>query len=149
MAMHYERKGEKNRVVVHFKDGRLIKGYTTDFVPARDIFHLVTEDGENKERTHEIRCSDLKAVFFVKTLEGDKDYEEKKHFDDIDASGRRGLKIKVEFSDGEVIRGMSFDYSQKFNGFFIMPVDPQSNNGKIYVIADDLLDVKTGPEAED
>ena len=148
MAMLYERENERNRVVVHFKEGRLLKGYTNDFIPAQKTFHLTSESEEDEGRTYEIKCVDLKAIFFVKTLQGNKDYIEKKEFDDVNASGRRGLRIRVEFSDGEVIRGMSFDYSKKFNGFFIMPLDPQGNNGKVYVIADDLRDIKTGGEAE-
>lgn len=149
MVMRYKKGKERDRVVVHFKNGKLLKGQTSDFVPAQGTFHVTSEQDHDKGRMYEIRCADLKAIFFVKTLEGDHAYVEKKNFNDVDASGRRGLKIKVEFSDGEVIRGMSFDYSKKFNGFFIMPIDPRSNNGKIYVIADHLRDVKTGIAAED
>jgi len=59
------------------------------------------------------------------------------------------VKIKVEFSDGEIIRGMSYVYSKRKKGFFIFPVDPQSNNEKIYVLADSLRDVKVGIAAEE
>lgn len=149
MVMRYQKRKERNRVVVHFKDGKLLKGQTSDFVPAQETFHITSEQEYDKGRTYEIKCAELKAIFFVKTLEGNHSYVEKKNFSEVDASGRRGLKIKVEFSDGEVIRGMSFDYSKKFNGFFIMPIDPRSNNGKIYVIADDLRNIKTGIAAED
>ncbi len=43
---------------------------------------------------------------------------------------------------------MSFDYSKNFNGFFIKPVDPEANNGKVYVIADNLHDIQIGSKAE-
>jgi len=146
--MRHKKKNKPHRIVVHFKDGRLVKGYTTDFIPARDTFHLTSSKEEGRESVYEINCTDLKAIFFVRTLEGNRTYVEKKKFDEVDTSNLRGLKIKVEFSDGEVIRGMSFDYSKNFNGFFIKPVDPEANNGKVYVIADNLHEIQIGSKAE-
>lgn len=138
----------RNRIVLHFQDNRMLKGYTHDFTPLRERFHLISEQEEDKGSIHEIRCSDLKAVFFVKTLQGDRDHIEKKSFDDIDAAALRGLKVKVEFSDGEVIRGTSFGYSKNRKGFFIVPIDPDSNNERIYVVTNVLRDVRVGAEAE-
>ncbi len=138
----------RNRIVLHFHDKRLLKGYTHDFTPLREKFHLVSEQEEDRGNIYEIRCSDLKAVFFVKSLIGDKEYVEKKDFSDVDTAALRGLKVKVEFPDGEVIRGTSFGYSKNRKGFFIVPIDPQSNNERIYVVADVLRDVRIGAEAE-
>jgi hypothetical protein len=123
-------------IVAHLKSGKLLKGYTDDFVPARETFRLRSAYGGDRENTYEVRTDDLKALFFVKTLEGNKHYVEKKRFDDIDTRNLRGIKVKAEFADGEVIRGTSFDYGKNSNGFYIIPVDPQSNNEKIYVVAD-------------
>ncbi len=138
----------RNRIVLHFQDKRMLKGYTHDFTPLREKFHLVSEQEEDKGNVYEIRCSDLKAVFFVKTLQGDREHVEKKSFDDVDAAGLRGLKVKVEFPDGEIIRGTSFGYSKSRKGFFIVPIDPDSNNERIYVVVDVLRDVRIGAEAE-
>lgn len=135
-------------VVLHFKDGRLLKGFTHDFTPMKDAFHLTSEQSKDRGSEYEINCADLKAIFFVKTLEGNKDYVEKKRFDEVDTSGLKGLKIKAEFLDGEIIRGISLGYSKSSKGFFIIPVDPESNNERIYVIADALRNVKVGEEAE-
>jgi hypothetical protein len=138
----------RNRIVLHFQDKKLLKGYTHDFTPLREKFHLISEQKEDKGNIYEIKCSDLKAVFFVKSLMGDKDYIEKKDFQDVDAAALRGLKVKVEFPDGEVIRGTSFGYSRNRKGFFIVPVDPDSNNERIYVVAEGLREVRIGAEAE-
>ena len=140
------KKSELNRVVVRFKDGDLLKGYTYDFTPLRETFHL--KPGREKD-TLEIRVTDLKALFFVRTLEGDKDYSEKSRFAEVDNPHLRGMKVKVKFSDGEVIRGTTQGYSKNRKGFFLFPVDPQSNNERIYVLADALHDVKLGPAAEE
>ena len=144
--MFDELKYERNRVVAHFKDGSLLKGYTQNFIPQKEIFTLTSEDSRNN--VAEIRITDLKALFFVKKFEGNKDYVAKKTFDEFDAFGLRGLKIKVVFYDGEIIKGMSFDYSTHFNGFHIIPVDPQGNNERIYVVADSLVDIAVGSAAE-
>jgi hypothetical protein len=138
----------RNRIVLHFQNKRLLKGYTHDFTPLREKFHLVSELEEDKGNIYEVSCSDLKAVFFVKSLSGNKDYIEKKDFGDVDATALRGLKVRVEFPDGEVIRGTSFGYSKSRKGFFIIPVDPESNNERIYVVADVLREVRIGAEAE-
>jgi hypothetical protein len=134
-------------VVVHFKDGRLLKGFTHDFTPIKDAFHLTSEQGKDRGSEYEINCADLKAIFFVKTLEGNKDYVEKKKFEEVDTSGLKGLKIKAVFFDGEIIRGISLGYSKSSKGFFIIPVDPESNNERIYVITDAVRSVKVGEEA--
>lgn len=139
----------RNRIVLHFKDNSLLKGYTHDFTPLREKFHLISEEGSDKGNVYEVNCSDLKAVFFVKSLKGNKDYTEKKRFSDVDAVGLRGLKVKVEFPDGEVIRGTSFGYSRARKGFFVIPVDPSSNNERIYVVANRLRNVRVGAEAEE
>jgi len=138
----------RNRIVLHFEDNRVLKGYTHDFTPMRERFHLISENEPDEGNVHEVHCSDLKAVFFVKTLDGNRDYIEKKDFGDVDAVGLRGLKVKVEFPDGEVIRGTSFGYSRSRKGFFVVPVDPESNNERIYVIANKLRGVRVGADAE-
>jgi hypothetical protein len=132
---------EQNRIVAHYKNGRLLKGHTDDFVPAKETFRLMSEYGKNKRNTYEVRTSDLKALFFVKTLDGQRNYTEKNTFDEADTSDLRGVKVKAEFCDGEVIRGMSFDYSKDFRGFYIIPVDPQGNNDKVYIVTDSTRNI--------
>ena len=139
---------ERNRIVVHFKDGKLIKGYTHDFTPVKDTFHLTSELEEDKGKIYEVFCPNLKAIFFVRTLSGNKDYKEKKRFNEVDTSGLRGIKIKIEFNDGEIMCGISLGYSKKRKGFFVIPVDPQSNNERVYVVASAVRDVKLGSAAE-
>lgn len=138
----------RNRIVLHFLDNTVLKGYTHDFTPLREKFHLISEDNSDRGRVHEVHCSDLKAVFFVKTLEGNREYTERKTFHGIDSGALRGLKVKVEFPDGEVIRGTSFGYSRGRKGFFVVPVDPASNNERIYVVTNRLRDIRIGAEAE-
>lgn len=145
--MHDDIMHERNLVVAHLKDGRLLKGYTHDFSPVRGLFHLTSEMEKDKGIIYEIRTADLKALFFVKTLEGYAQYNEKRRFDEVDTSNLRGMKIKITFSDGEIVRGVSLGYSKNRQGFFVIPVDPQSNNERIYVLTDSVLEVKLGSAA--
>jgi len=76
---------------------------------------------------------ELKAVFFVKTFEGNPGYNKKKEFEaDKTVIGR---KIRVIFKDGEVLVGTTQGYQPNRPGFFIQIVDPQSNNERCFIIS--------------
>ncbi len=143
-----EMKGKQVRIVIRFRDGRLLKGYTNDFTPLKDTFHLTSVQHDDKGKVYNINASDLKAVFFVKTFEGNRAYIEKKRFEEVDTTHLKGRKIKIEFLDGEIMRGISPGYSRGRKGFFIIPVDPQANNEKIYVISSSLRQIELGSAAE-
>jgi len=122
-----------NKVVVRFKDGMIIKGSTSNFFPNKASFHVNHLDG----KIDEIDIETLKAVFFVKDFEGNKDYQ-KKYEDTIHAAGR---KIKVEFTDGESITGYALGYSPDRHGFFITPADLSSNNERIFVVKSATINI--------
>ena len=140
---------EKNgaHVVVHYRGGRLLKGYTQDFAPGKETFTLVSEQKRDQGHTHQVRVADLKAVFFVRALQGNMFYREKKKFREVNMSHLRGIGMRLHFKDGEVIRGSSLDYAIGKEAFFVTPVDPESNNERIYVVADALLDIKVAGDA--
>ena len=139
---------QRNKVVVHYSDGKLLKGYTHDFLPDKESFHLNTAMDPGVGTIHEVEISNLKAVFFVKSLEGNMAYVEKNRFENIDAKALHGIKIKVTFKDGEILRGISLGYSKVKKGFFVVPIDPQSNNERIYIVAGAASEVIVGPDAE-
>jgi hypothetical protein len=135
------------RVVAHYKGGRLLKGHTRDFRPGADTFTLVSEEKRDKGHTYRVRVADLKAIFFVRALEGNIFYREKKSFQEVNMSHLRGISVRLRFTDGEVIRGSSLDYAIGKKAFFVTPVDPESNNERIYVVADALTDIKVAGDA--
>jgi hypothetical protein len=139
---------QRNRVVARFNDGKMLKGYTHDFLPEKDLFHLIEFADSGAGEIHEIVTSTLKAVFFVKTFTGNKDYNEKKSFKEVDAAALHGIKIKVTFKDNEVLCGLSLGYNKTKKGFFIVPIDPLSNNDRIYVIASSTKSVVVGAGAD-
>jgi hypothetical protein len=118
-----------NRIVARFADGRMLKGTTQDFAPAKDSFHVIGSEGG--ARPVKVVVSELKAVFFVKSLVGNAAYHEVKEFD----GPTSGRKVQVTFNDGEVLVGSTQAYQADRPGFFLVPADPQSNNERIYVVA--------------
>ncbi len=119
-----------NKVVARFQDGRVLKGVTSDFLPARDSFHLATTDAAAGKPT-EIHLRDLKAVFFVRDFEGNPAYQDRQEFDRVGASGR---KIRVTFKDGELLLGTTQGYQPGRPGFFVTPADPRSNIERCFVV---------------
>ncbi len=122
---------EPVKIVVHYADGRIVKGYTQDFLPTSPSFHVRSLLTEND--FIEIPVLDLKGVCFVRDLAGDPGYQEKKEFPE----GKKppGRPIEVTFRDGEVIVGSTLDYDPGRPGFFILPADPKSNNLTIFAVS--------------
>ena len=131
----------ENKVVIRFRDGKMLKGYTYDFFPHKNGFH-VTKSRYAKE-VIEVSNSLLKAVFFVKTFEGNKDYRGPEDFSVESLKNIHGLKIKVTFFDGEVMYGTTNGYAPERKGFFIFPADKESNNQRVYVIKGSTVAVET------
>ena len=130
-----------DKVVVHYADGRVAKGHTTDFNPAHPTFTLApVGDGAGSEPAR-IRLADLKAVFFVKDFAGDPEYTEWKRF----VEPRLGLKVALKFQDGEVMVGARLPLSTT-EGFLLFPADRASNNEKVFVVNGAVTVVEPLPE---
>lgn len=119
-----------NRIVARFSDGRLLKGTTADFFPAREVFHV--ESAEPGVAPVAVRIADLKALFFVKDLAGNPEHRETNVFPaDRPVQGR---KLRVVFRDGEELLGTTQGYAPGRPGFFLVPADPESNIVRCYVV---------------
>jgi hypothetical protein len=121
-----------NRLVVHTNRGQLIKGSTTDFLPAKDRFHVSLADGPPGSRPMEVQLAEVKAVFFVKDLKGQPGRTKKNTFDP--GGPVQGKKVRVVFRDGETMVGTTQTYQPGKPGFFVVPVDPGSNNERCFVM---------------
>lgn len=122
-----------NKVVARYLDGRILKGETADFTPAKDQFHLYVAAPAVETNPILVRVGDLKALFFVKDLAGDPYYSERKEFDP--SRPPVGRRIRVRFMDGEVLLGTTQGYQPGRPGFFLVPADPASNTERCYVVA--------------
>ena len=51
-----------NKVVARYLDGRVLKGTTLDFIPARPHFHVTAVDARPGDRPIQVDPKDLKAL---------------------------------------------------------------------------------------
>jgi hypothetical protein len=126
-------------VAARYLDGKVVKGWTADFKPLSDTFHLSRESGG----TITIATRDLKALFFIKTAEGDPEHDEDKDFDSKEGPER---EIWVEFVDGERLAGFSSTLGSP-RGFFFTPTDPDSNLERVFAFRPAVRRLLQGPEA--
>jgi hypothetical protein len=118
----------RSNLVLHFADGTIRKGTTDDFFPNKDLFHFTENDSG---QTDQIGVATLKAIYYVKSFEGNPAYRE---IADMERVGF-GKKICVHFNDGEIQLGYTQGYSPNRLGFFVIPCDPNSNNDRIFVVS--------------
>jgi uncharacterized protein DUF6982 len=135
----------KNLVVARFLDGRVLKGKTNDFLPARPTFHVVPADGGHVVAVH---VQDLKALFFVRSLTGDSLRADLRGFLAGAGETTLGRKIAVLFADGELVCGYVQSWAPDRAVFFVTPADPNSNNHRVFVIAASTREIEVGPEAD-
>lgn len=124
----------KNKIVVKFQNGEIIKGWTGDFRSDRDFFHLYPLKEYSDEEVLEIQLSSLKAVFFVKDFIGNKNYRKVRTFEAQPKVTPSQHKIIVTFKDGENVYGTSHSYGSNRKGFFVYPINPKDNNERIFVV---------------
>ena len=114
----------KQRLVVRYADGRLLKGtsYTID-ADSRG-FYLGSKDAAPEESGPVfVRFSDLKAVFFVRDFDGK--YDDKEQHPEWFPEGS---EMTVKFKDGEVIEGYALrTYDENAPRFHLIPKEPGNN----------------------
>lgn len=98
------------------------------------VHHLDTDEVE------EIPAEEIKAVFYVKTFEGDSEHNQLNFHSRGPVAP--GIWMKVQFRDGEVMEGIVFNSLRYLvdPGFFLLPTDPESNNKLVYVVKRWLVD---------
>jgi hypothetical protein len=130
------------RVVVRFED-RIVRG-TVKLEDLGSIEQLLQNDPHSPldimrlklidtGEVEEISTHQAKAVFFVKTFDGDLRHKAL-HFH-LNVPVVPGLWVRICFTDGEMIEGIisnTSDYVLE-DGFFIIPTDPNGNNRLVYV----------------
>ncbi len=142
--------GTEERVAARFNSGKVLKGWVKDFTADSDMVFLdEAESGMN----HIIPINDLKALFFIRTFEGDRDYRDKKAFG-VSSSSSKGRKVFIKFKDKESLVGFidgEVPFQKGFTlvkpdgtedtGFFLAPSDADSNNIKVFVVGSAIENV--------
>jgi hypothetical protein len=135
-----------NYVVARYQDGRMIKGITHDFGTQKKAFHVVSEQddkGKGGGKVTDVFLADLKAVFFVKSLTGKKEHSPVEESLEKETISKGSVKVKITFFDGEILMGTTQGYSPERNGFFVVPLESDSNNLRIFVISNAIKHIMT------
>ncbi|MEO6447166.1 MAG: hypothetical protein ABIZ91_10415 [Gemmatimonadaceae bacterium] len=128
-----------NDVVARFTDGSTLKGTCLDVDPNRPKCHVRTADGAMTP----VMLADLKALFFVKSTDGNPAHVESLEIEPVDPRLRGSRLVEVKFSDGERLVGFTSGFALKRAFFFLIPVDVRSNNVRVLVNAADLISIST------
>jgi len=131
---------EPLKIVAHYADGRIIKGYTQGFVPNRPTFNICPVNHKSQNETIEVSVKDLKGVFFVRDFAGNPKYKERKIFPE--GAKILGRKVEVTFKDGEVMVGSTLDYEPGRPWFFLFPSDPHWNILRVFVLSQAVAKVR-------
>jgi hypothetical protein len=137
---------DNQKVILRFADGKMLKGFIRDLKLSEEALFIEDESSSQLK----VRLKELKAIFFVRSFEGNREHQEKKTF----AGSHPGSKrVFIKFKDGESMMGFVegelpwrtgfFLESMKDKGFYIVPVDAASNNIKILVVTSAVRDVAT------
>ena len=132
--------GAAQKVVVAFLDKRRDRGLVYDFKPTSEGFTLHPEDDRTRTRGTFIEFRGCKAVYFVKSLTGNKEFKENKS--SLPAIRPQGKKITVCFRDGEKIVGITEGFLEGRPGFFFYPGDPKSNNIQIFAVTSNVEEIR-------
>ena len=133
----------EHNVVICYLDGSRRRG-TLRTEERTSIDSLLDKTDRTLESENAIFCpeggepgkldlSQAKALYFVKTFEGDDKREKIRFYANGPEVGL--LWVEVQFLDGEVEEGAIHNSIHHLvqNGFFLHPSDPESNNRLLYV----------------
>ena len=145
----------ENRAVLHLRRRKILKGFLTDFTPTAYTVHLRLES-EPVATPIEVKISDLKAIYYVRTLSGNKQYKKKRYFgttsegqaSPVRARGLgasedpalshphgppnlKGKRIMVRFKDGEILCGF-IEGELPWKDGFLTSSDPNLKGFFIY-----------------
>lgn len=122
------------KIVARYLSGRIIKGYTFDFQPARSHFHVFSDHSASSRPTM-VLVKELKAVFVVRDFEGNREYAERKEFERAQPTGGPARRAALTFLDGEVLVGTMEEGDPGSPYFVLIPADPRSNNVRVHAVA--------------
>ena len=126
----------QNDVVAHYLNGNIVKGTSVDVAPGKGFCHINTEEGLSK-----VEFKDLKALYFVKTLEGNSERKDIQEVEEDDIRLRGSRLLEVVFKDGERLVVLCNSFPPKTERFFVLPVDMDSNNERILVNRDAIVSI--------
>jgi hypothetical protein len=134
-----------NFVVARYRDGHIVRGTTADLSLLRSQFHVV-QQGQTTSTT--VFCTELKAVFFVRSLTGHPERNGLRGFLAGPSQTTSGIKLAAKFPDGELLCGYAQGWSADRDRFFLFPADTNSNNLRVLVFQAATVQIASGTAAD-
>src|SRR5688572_9557870 len=116
-------------IVANCLDGTVQKGTSLDVDPKRPTCHIKTAMGGMIE----VPLAGLNALVFGKTATGLPDYNDAGYVAPLDSRLVGARRVRVAFAVGEEIVGLMNRFPPITPYFYMLPIDPHSNNIRILV----------------
>jgi hypothetical protein len=140
-ACRTKAKDEMHYLVARYEDGRVFRGAAISLDCSAGMFMMDVLSGPGETGPTEFQTRGLKALFGVADLAGDP-----RRIDARSFQGSRPLEAAVvRFHDGETIVGIIPDFDPNSEGFYLVPIDPGSNNIWCYVMSAAVEEVRHLP----
>jgi hypothetical protein len=125
-------------VVGKYRDGRLVRGYTSDFNPSKSSMQISPTPVEGQ--TQSVALSDLDALFFLpdprRAARGEADVVA------TEGASSQGRKVALVLPNGTELIGSTFDYKRNGNGFFVHPIDRDSGAVRVFVTPSGVRNIR-------
>jgi hypothetical protein len=136
--------GTSRKLVISFRNKKIVKGMTYKLDPHSLGFYLVPLEPQGDEERMYVHFSDLKAIYFVRDFEGKFDSSEA--VQDYPAEGQ---EARVAFEDGEIIEGRTLHhFDPACLRFFLAPKENRGNNISVLVERSALKGLEIGDYKE-
>lgn len=129
---------KKEAVVLRYLNGDMEKCFIKPYISfSVKVIQVIKEDGTVRT----IPIKDLKAIFFVREFDG-KGHKAGSWIDEDPEGLKVGKKVVVTFKDGEKIKGKVLGDFEKGEGFYLYPIEKNTNNLKIFIVRSSILEIK-------
>lgn len=124
------------QVVACYANGKTRSGFTAEFTPTKGCLELASEPTPSSKPLT-VPLTELRTIRFAKdpAREGDRA---------ASVAAAKGRKLRVTFPDGQLLEGTTDSYRRSAPGFFVQPLDPQSDAERVFVIGSSTLQVVFG-----
>lgn len=124
-------------VVVHFLDGGTLAGHGDNFFPGEERVLIRDE----RDAIQSVDLSTVKMVCFVRSLAPDRLQTHQPPPARLLYQAVPGTRVLLRFKDGERMEGLASISGKPKRGFFVTPLNPNSNNLQVYVNPEALLNL--------
>jgi hypothetical protein len=124
-----QRTGTSRKLVLHYKNKKVMKGVTYKLDMNSLGFYLVPVEPMGEQERIYVHFSDLKAIYFVRDFEGKFDPSQA-----VQERSAEGQDVRIAFEDGEIIEGWTIHhFDPSCQRFFMFPKEDKGNNISILV----------------